>query len=195
MNDLYKPGECCLQFSYEEIVEYLVQPLKGKCKTVLQVKTDVFTEESAVNCVFLGEQDWNFYISFHGKQVCIFITDEAGVYPGKTHTFKKEFLFIDDAAKLYYTPPTTPNVERIIYEGVLRDKTHAEIFALLCSIIIVLNAAEKIEVDETVLSPIIRENPMHWYAKCKYIVKIANNSGKQKTIVFDNITFIVNGGK
>lgn len=191
MSELYSEDEYCMDFTNEEINEYLVNPLRKYCKITIKtttgIKEDLYTGSDKIKCVFFDGDMENFFVSFYGTQTSIFISDES-LFPERKYTFNEEIMFIDDKVKMNITSSHTYG--NIVYEGGLRDKTHKEILEIVVDIILILNKTKKIIVKEDVVSE------EGWkYPKCNYVVKIFSESEIKNNIKFENILFIINETK
>lgn len=179
----------CMMFTNEEIIEYLIKPLKKYSNMRIRMSSadDVEVLENTIEKIcfvsFDGERE-NFSISFYGHQTSIFISDQD-LTPQRNYTFNEEFMFIDDNNKQHYTSSDT--YKNIVYEGKLKDKEHKEILTMFCEFIVMLNGAKSISVQEEVVSDKGFE-----YPKCNYIVKIYNESGIEESKSYENILFLIN---
>lgn len=167
----------CMQFSNEEIIEYLIKPLKKHYSLNIIVSSDEYEEildysREKIFDICFDKNNEDFHMMFYGSQTCIFILNE-------------EFMFIDDVEKKNISGSDTYN--NIVYEGNLREKTHKEILELMYEFIQLLIGTYKIVIEETVISQEGAE-----YPKCKYIVELFNDFGVKNKVEFENILFIIN---
>ena len=174
MGDLYKENEMCLEFTNEELMKYLVEPLQKYKNLEMVLEYDCFNQEAVelkekiVHIVLDGNKE-EFFIIFFKHMIAVFILNE-------------EFMFIDDKAKEYQTSSET--FGNIVYEGNLRSKTHKEILKEVHDLVIILMETKQIVVEEKVVS-----QKGIQYPKCEYNVKLIKSNSVAKTIKFENISF------
>jgi hypothetical protein len=177
MNKLYKEDEYCMDFSNEEIIEYLVKLVQVHDNINIKLSSDSeenisFDTKEPIRYISFDGAEENFYVSFCSNQTAVFILNE-------------EFMFIDDYSKEHHTSSDTYG--NVVYEGTLRDKTHKEILELIYELFTILLGAQKILIEETVVS---QEG---WqYPKCNYIIKLTNDYEIKKEVRFENILFSIN---
>ena len=193
---MYKDNEYCMEFSNEEIIEFLVKPLR-ECPQfdILQrTENDEFieVEENPAQeiriIVFDGKKD-SFFVYFCGNETRIWIGDED-------YAFGKYFMFIDDKAYESYSEQDTQG--DIAYEGKLRDKTHEEILILVKEFVLILAGTQKMEVEATRINQSGTKYSEWKYPKYaeyyEYIIKLENPTAEAREVTFENIKFIINGG-
>ena len=110
-------------------------------------------------------------MTFYGHQTSIFILD-------------KEIMFIDDKQKVNYTSSDT--YHNVVYEGVLRDKTHEEILKLMYNVVIILLGSQKINIEEKFISQEELE-----YPKYDYIIELIKEKSDIREIKLENIIFFI----
>ena len=134
-----------MYFSNKEIIEYLAE----KIQPYLDVKVGLFSEDDKVilqdskdniKYICFDGNEKKFFISFYGHQTSIYVSDENQSSEQK-FTFNEEFMFIDDKAKTNIVSSDT--YRNIVYEGILRYKTHKEILEILADFIVLLNGTKK----------------------------------------------------
>lgn len=167
MRDLYKENEYCMEFSEEEIVEYIIKPSQIYSDINIQYEKS----EGTFTFVSFDGLKESFYIRFYGHLTAIFILNE-------------EFMFFDDKAKEHQTSSET--YENIVYEGFLRDKTHKEILKIIFEVFKILLGAKKIRKKETEVSQ------KGWYTQYNYEINIYNDFQIKNEVQFENILFRVN---
>jgi hypothetical protein len=126
-------------------------------------------ESNKIWCLTLGGGKENFYISFDDYLTAIFINNE-------------EFMLIDDIAKKSISADDT--YDNIVYEGSLRDKTHKEIFQIICEFIKILNNTKSISFSQESISHLELE-----YPKYNYVVNLFKNDSINYQVILGNITF------
>lgn len=182
IKDLYKADELCLDFTNEEIIKHLAEPLKKCAEFDIKMynEEDIEIIQGQNECIryisFDGDKS-DFYMSFWPHQAAIFAKSEEYMY-------NEEFMFIDDNAKQTYCGCDT--YANVVYEGTLRDKTHEEILELMRAFVLLLKGAKGIRIEEELVSSVGIE-----YPKYNYTVKIANNSQQKAEERFDNILFVI----
>jgi len=185
----------CMYFSNESIFEFLINPLKAYPQLDIHAfnEDDVeidYDSQEKIKYINLDGKKENFCVSFRGHNTSIFISDEDRAAQKKSiwdinWTFNEEFMFLDDDVKTKTTYSDTAG--NIVYEGTLKDKTHAEILKLIHDFAVVLMGATKIE---QYISGFSKGGPE--YPKHKYIIKITNSTKEKRKVIFDNITFLIN---
>ena len=142
MEDLYKENEMCLEFTNEELMKYLVEPLQNyrEFETVLVHdgfdQGEIYYKDKITHITLDGRKN-DFCIALYKHMIAVFILNE-------------EFMFIDDKAKEYQTSSET--FGNIVYEGNLRSKTHKEILKEVHDLVIILMETKQIVVEEKVVS-------------------------------------------
>ena len=182
LNNLYENELYCMEFSNDEIAQYLVEPIKahlGSEVGMYATNSDGEIEEIAAmsgeqraEYVVFDKSNTGFYARFDGIQTSLFFA-------------LNEIMFIDDNCKAHYTADDT--FTAAVYEGTLRDKTHAQILQLIAEIAAVAAGAADVEIDETPL-----DDPDAGYPRYAYNITLTNDSGVSGTFEFGNIRFSVN---
>lgn len=176
MSYVYEEGQVCMDFSNEEIISYLVEPLSKNPKAELRILSDdeEFLPSSGkmIEYVVLDGENEDFHVSFYRHQTSIFFLNE-------------EIMLIDDAIKEKYTSSDTYG--NVVYEGSLRDKSHQEILELIYELVTLLIGAESISIEEKKISQVGLE-----YPKCEYKIKITSDEVVTKIVKYANITFYLN---
>ena len=168
-----------MEFSNEEIVEFLVKPLRKYPQLDIRLLADDDTEleetsTEQISFVVLDGDKSDFYLYFYSGCVNLYTPAES-----------RKFMFIDDDRKDMYTSSDTYG--NIPYEGTLRGKTHREIFELLLQFIQILIGTTKVEVEGKKVSR--RESG---YPIGEFTVWLTKNSDEKREITIDNIKFIIN---
>lgn len=184
----YEKDKFCMSFTNEEIKEYLIKPLSKYSSLNLRLLTtdgielvDPFYEKITFIC-FDGKRE-NFYIRFYDDSTSIFISDEERTSSPK-YTFNEEFMFLDDDIRQNYTSSDTSG--NVVYGGTLKNRTHEELLMLFCEIIVLLNGARSISIEEQFVS----QNGFE-YPKYNYNVKIYKESSLPQNIKYENISFTI----
>ncbi|MDR2929205.1 MAG: hypothetical protein LBV41_13570, partial [Cytophagaceae bacterium] len=173
-----------LVFSNKEIIEYLVNPLKKYPELDIHIYSvdekkldETSTEKIQVIC-FEGD-DSEFALHFFGRSVALF-----------TPFSVSEIIFVDEHLVIGYDEA----YDNILYEGLLHDKSPKEILELVLQFIVLFIRAVNIEVsskiDEAKKHTLSRVNGKD--SPLEFTVKIQNDSGEKKEIIFDNIKFVIN---
>lgn len=97
----------------------------------------------------------------------------------------EEIMFFD--VKVKESVCSSDTYHNVVYEGTLRDKTHEEILKLIYDVIMIVNGAKKIQIEETVIEQVV----IH-YPKCRYIVRISKDNKDKQDVQLENIQFIIN---
>lgn len=172
MTDIYRKGQFCMEFTNEEIMNHLVEPLKKHTNMCVKALTldekEVQDINEQIRYVSINE-DKDFYFSFLGFQTSLFILDE-------------EFMFIDDDAKENITSSHTYG--NVVFEGSLRDKSHKEILELMYQISSMLENVKELEIEERKVSQTGIQ-----YPKCEYKVNLISDVIDKGSIRFSNILF------
>ena len=176
MNDYYNDGELCMKFTNEEIQKFLVDPLllHQKISIIFYDNDDneiLSKFETKIRFISFDGGKLDFYMAFYGHQTSIFILD-------------KEIMFIDDKEKVNYTGSHT--YHNVVYEGVLRDKTHEEILKLMYKVVIILLGSQKINIEEKFISQEGLE-----YPKYDYIIELIKEESDIREIELENILFLI----
>jgi hypothetical protein len=177
MEDLYNSDIHCMDFSNEEILKYLVEPLKKYLQFYIRLlcKEDEEISENSekkITHIILDGDTEDFSLAFYGYETNIFIISE-------------KFMFIDDIAKKDF--PGCAIYANILYEGHLRDKSHKELLELFYRILVLLKDTKKIEFKEWSAWNIEESQ-----GRVEYNVNVFNDSGVGKTIRLENILFVIN---
>jgi len=172
VKDLYENELYCMEFSNDEIARCLLEPLKnhfGSDSPEIGMyvtnangeieEIDISLSEKRVEYVVFDKSDTGFYARFDGIQTSLFF-------------LLNEIMFIDDKAKQHYTAEDI--FSSIVYEGTLRDKTHAEMLKMICVIVTLLANAESVEVTSTKDETQFCKDG--GYPKHVYKLSITNNS-------------------
>lgn len=177
MKDLYPNEQYMLSFTNEEIIKYLIEP--AKLHNDIQIRTLTYGEVNIPNHtknrifeVSFDSKKNHLRILFYDHLIAIFVLEE-------------ELMFLDDKVKEFQSGSET--YDNVVYEGTLRDKTHAEALNLIYDVIMIVKGAKKIHIEET----IIEQVGIH-YPKCEYVVRISKDNKKKQDIQLDNIHFIIN---
>lgn len=93
-------------------------------------------------------------------------------------------MFIDDKEKVNYTGSDT--YHNVVYEGILRDKTHEEILKLMYKVVIILLGSQKINIGEKFISQEGLE-----YPKYDYIIELIKEESDTREIKLENILFLI----
>ncbi|MCR8984419.1 hypothetical protein NW801_04885 [Brevibacillus laterosporus] len=172
MTNIYRKGQLCMEFTNEEIMNHLVEPLKKDsniCTKALTIdEKEVQDINEQIRYVSINE-DKDCYFSFLGFQTSLFILDE-------------EFMFIDDDAKENIVSSHTYG--NVVYEGSLRDKSHKEILELMYQISSILVNVKELDIEERKVSQTGIQ-----YPKCEYNVKLISDVIDKRSIRFSNILF------
>ena len=168
-----------MEFSNEEIVEFLVKPLRKypQLDIRLLAEDDLELEETSaeqIRFVVLDGDKCDFYLYFYSGCVSLFTPAES-----------REFMFIDDNKKDMFTSSDTYG--NVPYEGTLRGKTHREIFELILQFIQIFIGTTKIVIKGKEVSR--RESG---YPIGEFTVWLTKNSDEKCEITIDNIKFIIN---
>ena len=177
MNDLYKEGEMCLNFSNEEIQKELVEPIKKidgikvKIKSPDDILIDLNENDSSnIGFIILDDEE-DFFISFDSYQISIYFLGE-------------EIMLIDDSAKSSYSFSDTEY--NIVYEGAIRECSHHEILSTIYEMIKLLSGAQEVSIR---LTPSELNGRM--YKTYKYELDIISNNNLKGVYKFENIVFLV----
>ncbi|EPY05631.1 hypothetical protein PAALTS15_18913 [Paenibacillus alvei TS-15] len=172
MDNVYSEGQLCMEFTNEEIMNYLVEPLKKHSNICVKALTldekEVQDTNEQIRYVSIDE-DKDCYFSFLGFQTSLFVLEE-------------EFMFIDDEAKEDIVSSHTYG--NVVYEGSLRDKSHKEILELMYQISSILVNVKELEIEERKVSQTGIQ-----YPKCEYNVKLISDVIEKGSISFSNILF------
>ncbi|OWA35218.1 hypothetical protein B9G55_11160 [Saccharibacillus sp. O16] len=170
MENIYSEDQYCMEFSNEEILDFLVNPLVENYNLPLKIfakdQEEFNADTDKIGHVFIDEER-DFFFSFLGFQTSLFI-------------FEEEIMFIDDIAKNNIVSSHTYG--NIVYEGSLRGRTHKEILKLMYDISVLLLDVKKVDFEELRISQTGIQ-----YPKCEYKVKLYSDS--IKNVYFDNIFF------
>jgi len=167
-----------MEFTNEEIIKFLVNPLKKYPQLDIRLLSDNDEELSEdttqkIQCVVLDGDNQDFFLCFYGNITTL--------YPPAKH---EEFMFIDDRVKKFFTE--TDLYGNIFYEGILSDKTNKEILELLLRFVEILIGSTKIEIAEA------KASDKNSNIIINFIIKIWNETSEKKQITIENITFIIN---
>ncbi|GAV13702.1 hypothetical protein RQP50_24050 [Paenibacillus sp. chi10] len=172
MDNVNSEGNHCMNFTNEEIMSYLVKPLKKHPNICVKALTldekEVQDTNEQIRYVSIDE-DKDCYFSFLGFQTSLFVLEE-------------EFMFIDDEAKENIVSSHTYG--NVVYEGNLRDKSHKEILELMYQISSILVNVNELEIEERKVSQTGIQ-----YPKCEYNVKLVSDVVDKGSIRFSNILF------
>ena len=179
--DLYSSDEHCMEFSNEEILEFLVKPLREYPQFDILLRTEEDeelednTDEKIVNVTLDGKLD-NFAVDFWDSYASIWVCGEG-------------FNFFDDKVREILSGSEFQRW--IIHEGKFRDKTHKEILELIKEFVLVLSGTQKMDVKET----IVPETgwPHQARERYDYVIKLENPTSEAREVTFENIKFIING--
>ncbi|CAH1226408.1 MULTISPECIES: hypothetical protein [Paenibacillus] len=177
MSYVYDNGQLCMDFSNEEIITYLVEPLSKHPKVELRVLSgdEEFIPASGkrIEYVVLDGEHEDVHVSFYRHQTSIFFLNE-------------EMMFIDDAVKGNYTSSDTYG--NVVYEGSLRDKSHQEILELIYEMLTIVIGVKSTTIEETKISQVGLE-----YPKCEYKIKMTSDEMVTKIVKYANVTLYLNG--
>ncbi len=113
------------------------------------------------------------FISFYGNQTSIFVKDE-------------ELMFIDESTKDTYT--TSDTFQNVVYEGTLRNLTHAEMLTLFAEVITCFIDAREVEIIENEV-PCDKQYKLYdYYKPHSYEINVKNKNLDRRKKVFENIT-------
>ena len=183
--DLYKDDEYCMQFTYNEIKEFLIKPLFQNENVAPFIKPIIdFHLDKNFNFIDIGPlelqdiRDISLSVHFCNLSTNIFFADE-------------EIMLIDDNAKSYISPSDA--YKNAVYEGSLRDKTHKEILKIIYDIVCILINSTGGEIHETLVKE--RDEPekgIYIFPLCDYIIDIKNDLNKSYHVQIENILFRIN---
>lgn len=109
-----------MQFSNEELYEYLITTFESNVDVLIKTLSEddqevEITSNIPIQFICFDGEKQDLFISFNGNQTSIFVRDE-------------ELMFIDESTKGSYT--TSDTFGNAVYEGTLRNLTHAEMLTL-----------------------------------------------------------------
>lgn len=175
-----KYNEYCMKFSNEELKRYLIDNVKKSVKSNLDIRlisedgeeVNINSDMKIETIVFDGK-DENLFINFFGIHTSIFI-------------FDNEIMFIDENSKGTYTSSDVYN--NVVYEGTMREMTHAQMLQMFAEIILCLIDAT----DVCVIQSDVPENNNYkkycYYEPHLFTIDVENNHAIEKTNIYENIT-------
>lgn len=169
-------SEGCLNFTLQELKEKVFEPIEKKygvktkyvfCERII-APTDMIGKLNYVSFDFKGQENIDIHF-FDNTMIGFFMNDDV-------------IMFIDDEAK-----QNVRGIEDcIIYEGILRNKTHEQIFSTFLKLFDILYGTELIEFKEKLIEK------RGFYRVNDYQVKLSSHADESKTIQFENIMFYIN---
>ena len=166
----------CLDFSNEEIIEYLVN-VPRKFPTDIRYKIDdkyvnISDERNFEYLIFDGEKE-NLFIGFE-KTMCSICFGET-----------EEIYFITNDTKKWYTISDTQYT--VVYEGALESKTRCEILKLFSKLIDLFGGAT----DTHIESKELPRKEEYTYPRCEYKIEMNNSNVGSGVFLFDNIKIVI----
>jgi len=171
----------CMNFTNEEIIKFLVNPLKKYTQLDIRFLSDDDREllentTEKIEHVILDGDKQEFYLCFYDDLINLYTPHE-------------KFMFFDDRVSKDFKEGSDLYGE-IFYEGILSNKTHKEILELLLQFVEILIGTTKVEVIEVKTTD---KKDKDLINIVDFVIKIFNETGEKKQITIENITFIVNG--
>jgi len=170
-----------MAFTNEEIIKFLVTPLKKYPQLDIRLLSDEHEEISEntiekIKFVVLDGNKEDFYLSFYDDLTNLFTPSE-------------QFMFFDDRISKDFKEGSDI-YGNTFYEGILSNKTSKEILELLLKFVELFIGATKIEFASYTITD---KKDKDLLPVVDFIIKIWNETGEKKQITIENITFIVNG--
>lgn len=183
--DLYKDDEYCMQFTYDEIKEFLIKPLFQNENVAPFIKPIIdFHLDKNFNFIDIDPlelqdiRDISLSVHFCNLSTNIFFADE-------------EIMLIDDNAKSYISPSDA--YKNAVYEGNLRDKTHKEILKIIYDIVCILINNINSKTHKTIVKEINKpEKGTDFLPLYDYILDIKNDLNTSYHVQIENILFRIN---
>jgi len=203
MKKIYKKDETCMEFTNEEVILCLVEPLRDHDNLEIEVIYEQFNNTSLEKTPdFLKEKSNLGEIIEHndfmrqkmkGEKVIDYINLDGNNDGFNVMFFghmiaiffkNEEFMFIDD---LYRKMQTTSETQgNVVYEGELRCLTHKEILELIRKFVILLTDSKKITVNEEK-----QDDRGLQYPKCNYEIELIKDVVEPEEVQIENITFLI----
>ena len=173
--------KCCMEFTNEEIINFLVNPLKKYPQLDIRLLSNNYEELSEnttkkIECIVLDGDIQDFSLSFYGHLTTLL-----------TPVKSEKIMFFDDRIKKEV--PISDLYGNIFYEGILSDKTNKEVLELFLQFVEILIGTTKIEVAEMKVTD---KKDQYSFFIVDFIIKIWNETNEKKQITIENITFIIN---
>lgn len=172
-----KYNEYCMKFSNEELKKYLYERfcrddnLKIKCLSEDGEEIDI-TSTKKIEIITFDEKE-NIFIMFLGCQTSIFAYDT-------------EIMFIDEDSKNTYTSSDVYN--NVVYEGNMREMTHAQMLQMFAEIILCLIDATDICVLQSDVPKNKNYKKYKYYEPHMFIINVENEHTTEGIKVYENIT-------
>ncbi|MGF9916147.1 hypothetical protein ABEX47_01325 [Paenibacillus ehimensis] len=167
-----------MQFSNEELYKYLITKFDGNLDVIIRTLSDgeqevEITSNIPIQFICFDGDNQDLFISFYGNQTSIFVKDE-------------ELMFIDESTKDTYT--TSDTFQNVVYEGTLRNLTHAEMLTLFAEVITCFIDAREVEIIENEV-PCDKQYKLYdYYKPHSYEINVKNKNLDRRKKVFENIT-------
>ncbi|KPV58252.1 hypothetical protein QJ48_17370 [Paenibacillus sp. A3] len=171
-------SEWCMQFSNEELYKYLITKFDGNLDVIIRTLSDdeqevEITSNIPIQFICFDGDNQDLFISFYGNQTSIFVKDE-------------ELMFIDESTKGTYT--TSDTFQNVVYEGTLRNLTHAEMLTLFAEVITCFIGGIEVEIIEKEVPCDKQYKQYDYYKPHSYEINVKNNNLDRKKKTFENIT-------
>ena len=203
MKSIYNDNETCLDFTNEEIIQYLVKPLEEHDNLEIKVKYNEFSNDALYEVLELLNIKSNLpEILAHNDSMRQEIKKEKKIthinLDGEKNDFSitlydhmvaifilnQEFMFIDDEARKNHTSSDT--FGNVAYEGELRKLPHKAILELIYQFIVLLKESKKITIKETE-----EKDRGFQYPKCSYEIELKKDAVEPKMVEIENIAFLI----
>ena len=204
MQSLYGEDETCLEFTNEEVMEYLVKPLEKHDDFKLFLQYEGFNLQKITEHLQaaleglkgsiimprfndvcqqpIDSESRITHIGLDGPNGKFFIVHYGHMIA--VFILNEEFMFIDD---LYREMQTTSETQgNIVYEGELRSLTHKEILELIYKFVILLKDSKKITIKEEE-----QEDRGLQFPKCNYEIELLKDIANPEKVQIENITFLI----
>ncbi|MCM1500801.1 MAG: hypothetical protein NC124_20275 [Clostridium sp.] len=174
-----KYNESCMKFSNQELKRYLIDNIKS-VKSNLDIRlisedgeeVAVHSHKKIETIVFDGK-DENLFINFFGVHTSIFIFDH-------------EIMFIDENSKGTYT--SSDVYHNVVYEGNMREMTHAQMLQMFAEIILCLVDATDVCVVQSDVPENNHYKKYNYYEPHMFTIDVKNNHAIEKVNIYENIT-------
>lgn len=174
-----KYNESCMKFSNQELKRYLIDNIKS-VKSNLDIRlisedgeeVAVHSHKKIETIVFDGK-DENLFINFFGVHTSIFI-------------FDNEIMFIDENSKGTYT--SSDVYHNVVYEGNMREMTHAQMLQMFAEIILCLVDATDVCVTQSDVPGNNHYKKYNYYEPHMFTIDVENHHAMEKVNIYENIT-------
>lgn len=175
MSGMY--NEYCMKFRNEEIKEEFYNKLSKEIRSnaicIAEDGTKIDFESGRKIETIAFDEEETIAIMFLGYQTSIYVYDE-------------EIMFIDENSKGTYT--ISDVYENVVYEGRMREMSHAQMLSMFVKIISCFMDATSVHVTQLSVSETGEYQKYNYYKPHMFIINVENGHTDKQSQTFENIT-------